>query len=99
MNHDQPSAPPSLKTEPGWDGVFTRAQVSGAYPNGTRVVKIAQDPSGDFNPLGATGTVLGSMRHPQHSDLLVYFVAWDTHPRRAVVVIDWKLARLEETRP
>lgn len=96
MTNDLSSYSPDLKPEPGWYGVFTRAQVLGAYPNGTRVVKVAQDPGGDLNPLGATGTILGSMRHPERPDQLAYFIEWDSHPRLAVVVIDWKLARDED---
>ena len=89
--------PATLRPEPGWRGVFTREQVWGAWPNGTRVVKVQQE-LGDGTPLGARGTVLGSMRHPARPDLLAYFIEWEALPRLAVAVMDWKLARVEAAR-
>jgi hypothetical protein len=82
-----------LMTEPrehdGYFGVFTRDQSPLAkYSNGARIVKVRTEPR-DGNPLGATGTVLGSIGHPEVG--VGYFVEWDRMPRCAVFVADWKL--------
>jgi hypothetical protein len=88
-----PALPPDLHEEPGWTGVFTRNEAPGCYPNTTRVVKVQME-AGDANPLGTTGTVLGSLSHPAMGT--AYFVEWDTMPRVAVAVMAWKLARQED---
>jgi hypothetical protein len=51
---------PFLKTEVGWYGVFTRQQAAGAIANGERIVKVVAE-EGDSQPVGALGTVLGSL--------------------------------------
>lgn len=81
-----------LKTEPGWTGAFTRETYPGSIPNGTRIVKIWMEP-GDRHPIGAEGTILGSIGHPK-LDNIAYFVEWDTLPRHAVAVIERKISPL-----
>jgi hypothetical protein len=51
---------PFLKTEVGWQGVFTRQQAAGAIENGARIVKLESEAE-DSQPNGALGTVLGSL--------------------------------------
>lgn len=88
-----------LGNEPGWLGAFTREQATGAYRNGSRIVK-AREEDGDATPLGTGGTVLGSvdgrvlgMTNPDGSLIAyAYFVEWDNRPRMAVGTTDWKLA-------
>ncbi len=80
-----------VRDHPGYFGVFTRAEVPGCWPNGTRVRKHAEDPGGDLTPLGSLGTVLGSMLHPTRG--AGYFIEWDRSPRCAVFAGAWKLAR------
>lgn len=77
----------------GYAGMFTRAQAPGAIPNGTRIVKTNSE-SGDSNPDGSMGTVLGSM----HADELglAYFIEWDRYPRVAVGTIALKIKRPED---
>lgn len=88
----------------GYTGAFTRAEVLGAYRNGTHVTKVGMD-HGDKRPLGAQGVVLGSMdkglvikgldnlhRDAKHG--LGYFVEWDDTPRMAVFIIAWKIRAL-----
>lgn len=78
--------------EPGWIGAFTRNQVEGAIPNGARIIKVATE-DGDASPIGTTGTVLGSLSHPDvQRGNLCYFVEWGAHPRMAVAVIGWKIS-------
>lgn len=72
---------------PGYIGVHSREQAPGAMPNGTRVIKVAGEPS-DTHPIGARATVLGSVSTPAN---LAYFVEWDASPRHAVLVIAWKI--------
>jgi hypothetical protein len=81
-----------IGNEPGWVGAFTRQQAKGAWPNGTRVVKIAEDPSGDLSPPGSEGAVLGSVSVPERG--VAYFIEWDHQPKHAVVCVGWKLNRL-----
>lgn len=86
----------TLREEPGWYGVFTRSQVEGAIPNGTRIVKSMCQP-GDANPVGTHGTVLGSLptdKVPGGGSF--YFVEWDTSPKYAVGVRGAKIRPLEE---
>jgi hypothetical protein len=78
----------TLCYEEGWTGLFTRNEVLGAWRNGTRIVKVAKD-EGDANPVGVTGTVLGSLAHPREG--LCYFIEWDGRPRMAVACIAWKI--------
>jgi hypothetical protein len=77
------------KPRPGWIGGYTTRQAPGAMPNHTRIVKAAEDASGDLTPMGTLGTVLGSIKHPQLG--LCYFIEWDDKPRCAVAVVAWKI--------
>jgi hypothetical protein len=47
----------------------------GAYPKGARVVKIHGE-AYDMHPLGTTGTVRGSVCHPETSEI-AYMIEWD----------------------
>lgn len=84
--------------EDGWLGVFTREHAPGAYPNGTRITKAHEEP-GDATPLDTPGTILGSLDgliveaySPDGARVRhVYFVEWDTRPRTAIGVTDWKI--------
>lgn len=76
----------------GWTGGFTRETYPGALPSGTRIVKVRTEP-GDLVPIGANGTVLGSVGHSSLKDI-AYFVEWDDRPKHAVATIDWKIAPL-----
>lgn len=82
--------------EPGWVGVFTRNQAEGAIPNGTRIEK-SEGEAGDSNPIGATGTVLGSLPAPDGMPAKFahvkhfYFVEWDNYPKQACGVLDYKI--------
>lgn len=79
-----------LREHPGYAGLFTRHQMPGAIPNGTRIVKTASEP-GDSNPDGTLGTVLGSLGHPSVG--IGYFVEWDTSPRVACLVRALRIAK------
>lgn len=89
-----------LGEEDGWVGVFTRDQVEGAIPNGTRIVKARRE-SGDATTIGTQGTVLGSIdaaslgqQAPDGTPVTyVYFVEFDSRPRVAVGIMDWKIER------
>jgi hypothetical protein len=72
---------PELTQMPGWRGMFTTNEYPGAYPNGTRVIKVKTEP-GDAHPVGARATVLGSMGQAT-MDEIGYFVEWDAQPRVA----------------
>lgn len=84
--------------EPGWAGAFTRDHAPGAYPSGTRIVKVREE-DGDSTPIGTGGTVLGSLDgtlveylNPEGGRVWhFYFVEWDNRPRTAVGVMDWKV--------
>lgn len=81
-----------LKSEPGWLGVFTRESYAGAFPNGTRVQK-TESKSGDENPNGTVGKVLGSICFPEYDPTIGYFVEWETSPKKAVFVIGSRIER------
>jgi hypothetical protein len=85
----------------GYFGSFTRAQAQGAIPNGARVRKAFEDPSGDRTPIGSLGTVLGSFVGYVSDDaaMLAYFVEWDRKPRIAVSLSFWKIQRADTGRP
>jgi hypothetical protein len=84
-----------IRDWPGYRGAFTRNQVEGAMPNGTRIRKCHSEP-GDSTPDGAEGTVLGSMSHPEIFDgIIVYFVEWDWAPRHAVGTLYRKIEKVE----
>ena len=73
-----------LREEPGWYGLFTRAQAQGALPNGTRIAKCASEP-GDATDDGTSGTVLGSVLDVEGRTF--YFVEWAIRPRIVVAVM------------
>jgi len=77
-----------LKHRPGWLGNFTTRTAPGAMPSGTRIVKATNEPN-DAHAVGTTGTVLGSMLHPQKG--ICYFVNWDGEHKIAVAVVAWKI--------
>lgn len=83
----------TLATEPGWFGYFTRAEVPGGWPNGSRVVKRGSEP-GDAHADGTLGTVIGSIAAPGALGVALYFVEWAPRgtPRRAVGTLASKLA-------
>jgi hypothetical protein len=93
-----------IQSEPGWVGPFTRNQAEGAIPNGSRIVKVCLE-RGDTHPPGSKGIVLGSIG-PFSPTFQVstefppakysYFVAWDSEPRIAVSVIEYKIKLLKE---
>lgn len=83
----------NIKEQPGYQGVFTTDQAEGAIPNGTRIVKTWKE-TGDMTPLGAQGTVLGSVYERRLG--YGYFVEWDHFPKRAVFVSEKKIDRLSE---
>ena len=78
-------------------GMFTRDQADGAWPNGTRVIKVKGDPGGDdTTALGVTGTVLGSIMMPEVSRHPFYFIEWDDKPLIAIGVSGWKIEQVPE---
>lgn len=81
------------KHRPGWTGGFTTRRAAGAMENGTRIVKAAEDATGDFTPIGSLGTVLGSMLHPKLG--IAYFIEWDDKPKLAVACVHWKIKSVE----
>lgn len=86
----------SLGYHEGYEGPFTRYEWPGAWPNGSRVEKIAHDPGGDMTPDGTLGTILGSLGDPDGTDdRILYFIEWDNHPKRAVGCVSNKLRRVE----
>lgn len=82
-----------LHAEEGWTGVFTRSQAEGAWPNGTRVMKLLIE-AGDMHSEGDTGTVLGSLTEVKGFGY-GYFVEWDDMPRKAILTCDKRLRRLD----
>ena len=83
-----------LGYEDGWAGAFTRQHTEGCFPNGSRIIKVAEDPGGDFTPLGSLGTVLGSISHQGEA---CYFVEWDRTPKTAITVVAPKIAKVAKT--
>lgn len=84
-----------VRNEPGWRGAFARTQAPGAIPNGSAIVKGANE-EGDAHEVGALGTVLGSIHHPEvMAGALLYFVEWVDTPRVACAVIGWKIKPAE----
>lgn len=81
--------PFNIGEEAGWFGAFTRHQALGCFRNGTRIVKVMTDP-GDANPIGARGTVLGSISDQELG--AAYFIEWDGTPKVAVAVEARKIA-------
>jgi len=78
-------------------GAFTRDQAEGAWPNGTRVVKVKGDPgTQDATANGTQGVVLGSIVMPEVSKDAFYFIEWDDKPLIAVGCSAWKLGKVDE---
>lgn len=78
-----------IGNEPGWTGVFTRQEAAEAlYRNGARIEK-AQFEDGDAHPVGARGTVLGSIHAAKIGT--AYFVEWDDEPKVAVAVTETRI--------
>lgn len=78
---------------PGWHGCFTRESSDRAkFPNGARIEKSVNE-SGDAHPLGSRGTVLGSIWLPERG--VGYFVEWDSDPKTACFVVEFKLAAIQ----
>jgi hypothetical protein len=78
-----------IGNEPGWAGVFTREQAAAAiYKNGARIEK-AEFEDGDAHPIGALGTVLGSIHAPKLGT--AYFIEWDDEPKVAVAVTEKRI--------
>ncbi len=76
----------------GWKGVFTTRQSALAkIANGARVKKIASE-DGDVHPIGATGTVLGSVGVPDLG--VAYFIEFDATPQQATFVAEGKIAAI-----
>jgi hypothetical protein len=69
---------------------FTAGEAPGAISNGTPVVKVKSE-IGDLNPVGATGTVLGSISGGDQG--FGYFVAWDQLPNMPVFIAGFKIDR------
>jgi hypothetical protein len=68
----------NLRQEPRYQGVFTREQSSlASIPNNARICKNKFE-KGDCHPIGAQGTVLGSIGVPDLG--VLYFVEWDSSP-------------------
>ena len=84
-----------LITEPGFIGAFTRTQVEGLAPNGSRMRKI-HSAFGDTHRDGALCTVLGSISNLDAPTAgyarAGYFVAWDDQPYIAVFITEDRLA-------
>ncbi len=74
-----------LRLYPPYLNLHTRETVPGAWPSGTRVMKIGSTP-GDVHRDGDLATVLGSVTRPLVNGL-GYFVEWDSHPLVAVLVM------------
>jgi hypothetical protein len=71
---------------------FTTNQAPGAYPNGTRVVKLASD-DGDSHKDGDLGTVIGSLLAPKLG--ICYFIEWDDSPGLPVLAVAAKVKRVD----
>lgn len=78
-----------IRSQPGWQGAFTRQHAPGTWRPGTRIKKIRKE-EGDVTPIGAFGTVLGSVR-PVSSSIAGYFIEWDGKPRVATFMVEWKI--------
>jgi hypothetical protein len=76
---------------------FTTTEASGAWPNGSRVVKVAFE-EGDTHAIGDLATVIGSLGPLADGGPLFggnrygYFVVWDDRPDLPVFVGEKKIA-------
>jgi len=78
-----------FREEKGWLGTFTRYQTPDApFKNGTKIKKVFCE-QGDAHPIGALGTVLGSVSAEAAG--FGYFVEWQDRPNVAVFVIEKKI--------
>ena len=99
--------PDGFVHEPGWNGAFTRAQAPGAIPNGSRVMKSADEPN-DGHTIGDMGVVLGSVAVPEEAranlvsmgllthpgSMYLYFIEWDDTPRTAIGIVSAKITAM-----
>lgn len=77
-------------------GYYLPGQAEGAYPNGTRIVKVRKE-AGDLTAIGVKGEVIAShdvkeidMPNKREGTEFFYFVKWDTF-EYPVGVLDWKI--------
>jgi hypothetical protein len=81
-----------IREHDGWKGTFTTQQSPLAkIANGARVKKIASEDA-DAHPIGAMGTVLGSVGAPDLG--VAYFVEFDASPRQAILVVEGNLVAI-----
>lgn len=79
---------------------YISGEAEGAYPNGTRIVKIESEES-DSTPVGSGGEVIashyvGDIPPPAGVERPVtyfYFVTWDWLPAVPVGISDWKIGK------
>lgn len=58
-----------------WQGAYTEDHYPGAYANGSRIKKVWGE-EGDLTPVGAEGTVIGSIGREDFPEMdVVYFTA------------------------
>lgn len=79
-----------IKEHPPYKGAFTKNEHPGAFKNGLMIYKKNSEP-GDLNEDGDTGVILGSICH---DGIILYFVAWDSHPSVAIGVTESKISSL-----
>lgn len=82
----------NLRLYPGYAGLHTRKQASGAYVNGTRIVKTNSAPSDEVAD-ATPGTVLGSMTLLPDAAIF-YFVEWDIRPKIAIGIQQSRITRM-----
>lgn len=74
---------------------YIRDEAPGAWPNGTRVVKLVQEPT-DAHAVGAEAVVLGSLgpaSYMQHQSIYGYFVEWDDTPGIPCFVLSTRIGK------
>jgi hypothetical protein len=84
---------------PGEVGQYIEGEAEGAYPNGTRIMKVDAEDS-DSTPIGTGGYVLSSLAtppgfpqpDPAHHVAFFYFVKWDSF-EQPVGIADWKIGK------
>jgi hypothetical protein len=81
-----------IREHNGWSGEFTTQQSALAkIANGARVEKIASEDA-EAHPIGAMGTVLGSVGAPDLG--VLYFIQFDASPRQAELIVEGNLAAI-----
>jgi hypothetical protein len=81
-----------IREHDGWRGEFTTQKSQLAkIANGARVEKIASEDA-DAHPIGAMGTVLGSVGAPDLG--VTYFVEFDLTPRESTLIVEANLAAI-----